>query len=91
MAAAELGVFLEQSLLHIEAEVLATRALCVSRLDIRERKFVDLAILEQHVEQRLAAYSGFLAISSSGQTSSILKRLENSISCQRSERLRPAR
>ncbi len=37
----------------------------------------------------LPLYSGFLAIRSAGHTSSILKRLENSISCQRSERDSP--
>ena len=59
VAAAERGVFLEQSLLDIEAEGLGL-VIAVTGLDVADRKLVDLAVLEQHVEQCLAAIFGLL-------------------------------
>ena len=53
-------------------------------------KLVHLAVAEQHVEQRLAVVLGLRATRiSAGQTSSVVKRLENSMSCHRSERASP--
>ena len=57
MAAAELGVFLEQSLLHVEAESLRFVVLVLGG-NFAGRELVDLAVAEQNVEQRLAAIIG---------------------------------
>jgi len=54
VAAAEGGVFLEQSLLHIEAEVLGF-VVGVLGARLLQREGVDLPVAEQHVEERLAA------------------------------------
>jgi hypothetical protein len=88
VAATELGVLLEQALLRVEAEG-ARLGVGVAGLHVGEREAVDLAVPEQHIVQVLPRSSGFLAISSAGQTSSTLKRFENSMSCHRSERASP--
>src|SRR5262245_22630287 len=59
MAATERGIFLEQSLLHVEAERLGL-LVAIARLDLRRREFVDLSVLVEHVEQRFAAILGLL-------------------------------
>ena len=53
MAAAELRVFLEQAFLQIETEGLGV-FIVETRLDLREREFVDDAIGVEHVVERLA-------------------------------------
>ena len=57
MAAAELGVFLEQALLHVEAEGLRLVVFVVGG-NFAGRELVDIAVAEQNVEQRLAAIIG---------------------------------
>src|SRR5579859_5322775 len=54
MATAERGVFLEQTLVHIEAERLGF-VVGVTGFDLIERKLVDLTVAIKHVEQGLAA------------------------------------
>ena len=86
MAAAERGVFLEQALMDVEAERLRL-VVGVAGLDIADiGNLSTWPFLKSTSNSVLPRYSGFFASSSSGQTSSILKRLENSISCQRSDR-----
>ncbi len=53
MAAAEGCVFLEQALLHIEAEMPGLDVVVV-RVDLARRKAIDLAVAKEHVEQGLA-------------------------------------
>src|SRR5437764_10179868 len=55
VTATETRVFLEQALLHVEAEVLGL-GVVVASFDFRCGELIDLAIAEQHIEQRLAAY-----------------------------------
>ena len=57
MAAAEFGVFLEQALLHVEAEGLGLVVFVLGG-NFGRRKLVDIAVAEQNVEQRLAAIVG---------------------------------
>ena len=51
VAAPEGGVFLEQPLVHVEAEMLCL-IVGVCRVDVAEREPVDVAVPEQHVEKR---------------------------------------
>ena len=57
MAAAELGVFLEQPFLHVEAEGFRLVVFVVGG-NFARRELVDLAVAEENVEQRLAAIIG---------------------------------
>ena len=88
VAAAELRVLLEQALLHVEAEGLRLGVL-VAGLHVGSGNLSTWPLRNSTSYSVLPRYSGFFAISSAGHTSSILKRLENSISCHRSERASP--
>src|SRR3954469_6135144 len=57
VAAAEPGVFLEQALLHIEAECLRLAVLVLGG-NLAYRELVDAAVAEENVEQRFAAIVG---------------------------------
>ena len=88
MAAAETGIFLEQPLLDVEPEMLRLVVL-VARVGLGEGELVGFAICEKDIEQRLAAVFGSLGEDVPGLTSSVVKRLENSINCHRSDRASP--
>ena len=59
MTAAEIGIFLEQALLDIEAEILGF-LVGETVLGIGQREFVDHAVGEQDVVERLVLVFGFL-------------------------------
>src|SRR3546814_7895603 len=58
VAAAEAGVLLEQAFLYIEFEVPGL-LIGVGAVDLLQRKTVDVAVAEQHLEQRLALVGPF--------------------------------
>src|SRR5690606_2626717 len=55
--APELGIFLEKTLLEVEAEI-PRFVVLVFRVEVRQVETVDLAVPEQHVEQRFAPIFG---------------------------------
>lgn len=84
IAPAKAGIFFKQALLNVEAKVVSFM-IAKAFLYLGKRIFIDLAVGKEDVVRVLPRYSGFAAISSSGQTSSTLKRFENSTSCHRSD------
>jgi hypothetical protein len=91
VAAAEAGVLLEQALLHVVAEGLGLVVGVAGPgvgIDLANSSFGNLLTwpLAYSTSYRvLPLYCGFLSSRSAGQTSSVLKRLENSMYCHRSD------
>ena len=85
---AEGGIFLEQALLDVETECLGLFVGVVG-LDLAQGELIDLPVFEQDVVKGLAAKLRMTVEDFRGPDFVVVNRLENSTSCQRSERASP--